>query len=152
MIFLFYVTFCSEAMLELGNFAQKMCRKMCVCVSGYPRKKCCNFWAELLIITKFQGCPNSSQVIFWWVQTPRPTGQARTPKRGFYHIYLLPGFWSEGVVSYLIRIEMTGKKMLGAEFWFSAHGPRKMGQKSSQAGSATKVWNLDFFHGRDFCS
>ena len=56
-------------------------------------------------------------------------------------IYLLPGFWSEGVVSYLFG--QWGIKMLGVQFWILAHGPRKLQGWSTQQQN---FWNLDFFH------
>ena len=96
----------------------------------------------------FKGLLNSLQVIFGWVtRTPGPLGSGTDPEKGgFCHIYLLPEFWGWGVMLHLFGIGTTrANKMLGAEFWFLAHGPRKRGWEAGLAGGRSKFWNLTCF-------
>ena len=76
----------------------------------------------------FQGPLNSSQVIFGLVtRTPGPWPQ----KMGFLTNLSPPaGFLGQGSCVTLFRNwEDKANKMLGVEFWFLAHSPRKRGRK-----------------------
>ena len=128
--------------------------RLCVCASVRlsQRKSAVTFEPADGSARNFQGRPHSSQVIFGRVnQTPRPTGSGPDPEKwGFRQIYLLPGFWSEGVVSYLFGIKTTRrKKRWERNFEFRPMAGENWAERPGRPVRRQKFWNLDFFHKRD---
>jgi len=131
-----------------------VCPSVCPCVCATPQKIIITFEPAHRMGRNFLGHPNSSQVIFGRVtRTPGPTGSGSDPEKGgFRQIYLLPGFSSCGVVSYLFGIGMTRATKRwerNFEFWPSA-GENWAG-RCGWAGLRKKFWNFHFFHKRDPC-
>ena len=102
----------------------------------------------------FQGHLNSLQVIFWWVTwTPGPSGSGPDPEKWVLReIYLLPGFSSEGVVSYLFGICTTRqKKCWERNFDFLPRARENGAERPGWPARRQTFWNFDFFHKRDPC-
>jgi hypothetical protein len=125
-------------------------RKMCVCASVcpcVPAKKCYNFWLSWRIWAKFSGSTKLIASNFLGGDLdPEALGVRPWPrKRGFLPNLSPPRVLGQGgrVIPFRKR-EDEAKKMLGADFWFSAHGPRKRARKARLAGGATKI--LEFQH------
>ena len=103
-------------MKKLHYFITQMCVRvsMCPCVQVIVRpsvtaKSAVTYESLDRPARNFQGPLNSLQVIFGWViWTPGPSGSGPDPEKGgFCQFYLLLGFWSREVVSYLFRIGTT---------------------------------------------
>ena len=106
-----------------------VCVSVCVCVS-VPSKKCCNFWTVGRIGAKFSG-PTNLLASNFWVGDLDPAALGVRPVSA-------KSISSRGLGA------GGSCKMLGAEFWNSAHGPRKRGQKAGLAWGPTKIW--EFWH------
>ena len=106
-----------------------VCVSVCVCVS-VPSKKCCNFWTVGRIGAKFSG-PTNLLASNFWVGDLDPAALGVRPVSA--KSISSGGLGAGGSC-----------KMLGAEFWNSAHGPRKRGQKAGLAWGPTKIW--EFWH------
>jgi len=80
-------------------------------------------------------------------------GSGSDPKKGgFRQIYLLPGFSSCWVVSYLFGIGMTkATKCWERNFEFGPPARENWGGRCVWAGLRKFFWNFHFFHKRDPC-
>ena len=80
-------------------------------------------------------------------QTPRLTGSGPDPKKWVLReIYLLPGFSSEGVVSYLFGICTTRQKNVGSRILIFYPGLEKTGPKGRAGRPGAKNFGiLTFF-------
>ena len=100
------------------------------CLAVCPRQKG-NFVPWQWISAKFSGAPQLlANYILTGEQDPGANGSGCTQKVGFYHIYLLPRFWSEGFMSYLFGIRMMRQK--------GPSGPLPTHWKNNSLNSASK--------------
>jgi hypothetical protein len=125
---------------------------VCPCVWVSLRKGSITFHSLHGSPRNFQGSLNSSQVIFGQViWTPRPSGSGPNPEKGgFCQIYLLPGFWGSGVVSYLFGTGRTRRKKCwerNFEFWPTAW-ENEAGRRGWPWGWP-KFWNFNIFYKSD---
>ena len=122
-----------------------MCLSVCVSVPQWPLQCELTFDPFARLGSNFQGQPNSLQVIFGlavWTRGP--------PKRGFLPSLSPPGVLGQGgcVISFR-KQDNKENKMLGGDFWFLVHGPRKRGRKAGLAGWATKILEFQLFYKSD---
>ena len=106
-----------------------------------------NFWPQGQIVEKFSGSTYLLASNFWAVNLDPQALRVRPgpPKVGFQPDLSPPRFLGQGgfVIPYWKR-EDKAKKLFGVEFWFSAHGLRKWGQKGGLDIGAAKI--LEFQH------
>ena len=95
----------------------------------------------------FQGQPNSLEVIFGQaVWTPGPLGSGTDPKnRLFRQIYLLPGFWGLGEVSYLFPNRRMRPKKVGSGILIFCPRPEKTGPEGGAGPGGIQKFGISIF-------
>ena len=92
----------------------------------------------------FQGKLNS---LGWWTE---PSWSGPNSESGFCAKSISSnGFGAQRWCYAFSERGEWGKKLMGAEFWFLAHGQRKRGPKAGLAGGQPKFWNFNIYHKRD---
>ena len=131
---------------------QNVCLSVCLSVRLSPQQGEITFDPMVRSQPNFQGQLKALQVIFGQVTwTPRLLGSGPNPEKGlFRQIYLLPGFWGSGVVSYLYGTGRTRRKKCwerNFEFWPTAW-ENEAGRRGWPWGWP-KFWNFNIFYKRD---
>ena len=106
-----------------------VCLSVCLSVRLWPLQFEITFDPMARLWSNFQGPLISLQVIFGpLIWTPRPSGSGPDPEKCvFCQIYLLPGYWGRGVVSYLLGNGTTRQKNVGSGILIFGPGPEKTG-------------------------
>ena len=137
-----------------GSRGKKMCvcPSLCLSVHLWPLQSEITFDPIVRLWSNFQGQLNSLQVIFGqvvWI--PQPSGSGPGPEKGlFLQIFLLPGFWGRGVVSYLFgngRTRQTKCWERNFDFWPTAQ--ENGAERQGWPGGRQKFWNFNIFYKRD---
>ena len=130
-------------MQKKSCYGSEVIHFLCVCASVCPssqQKSAITFDPLHGPAQNFQGPLNSSQVIFGWVtRTLGPPVRPGPRKKGFLPNLSPPWVLEQGAhVIPFRKWKENANKMLGAEFWFLAHGLRKGGPEGGAGRGATK--------------
>ena len=136
---------------DQGGFKMCVCVSVCLSVCLSSRKCDITFQGMGRFSRKFKGQSNSVQVIFGWVtRTGRTSGSGRGPETGhFCQLYLLPGFWSYRVMSYLFGNGSMGQTKNRERIFDFCLGARENGiqiwEKRNWRRGTTFFWEFGFF-------